>query len=487
MYKHKDMKEKEKLNIGYILPDFRQYEVACISYPLLTSFNEGEFNVFCYANGDVKELRENIHNPHILWRSIAGISIELAVRGIQKDKIDILVDLSSHTSNNCLPILSRKPAVVQMSSIGYFHTTGLKTVEYLLTDKYCSPEAQNQEYFVEDVLRIPQSHFCYSPGTELPAYTDAPVSKNDYVTFGCFHHFTHVVDDFLVIWQAIISKVPNARFIIKSRIFGSGYGCQETRFRLKRLGFDLERVELRAARSDDFEDYADVDIMLDTCPYQGAKTTCDALYMGVPVIVFAGTRHSSRLGYSILKNIGLEECIAETTEEYISKAAALANNKYKIMNLHKSLRERICKSPLMDQKRYVANVEHIYKKVWKSIVHKEKNEKILKEMVALLCTVEEGLVYVHGRLVAGDLSEMVVQIFDDTAYAFKNMQAALQEMNCNIEIILCLIKKCNKARQLCKSKQEAKSGECIALEIMPLIKEMMKSIESRLENSKAEK
>lgn len=481
MYRHKDIKEKEKLNIGYILPDFRQYEVACISYPLLMSFNEDEFNVFCYANSDVKEIRERVSNPHILWRNIAGISVELAVRGIQKDKIDILVDLSSHTSSNCLPILSRKPAIVQMSSIGYFHTTGLKTVEYLLTDKYCSPEAQNQDYFVEDALLIPQSHFCYSPSTELFAYTDAPVSKNDYVTFGCFHHFTHVVDDFLVIWQAIISKVPNARFIIKSRIFGSGYGCQETRYRLKRLGFDLNRVELRPMRSDDMDDYRDVDIMLDTCPYQGARSTCDALYMGVPVIVFAGARHSSRLGYSILKNIGLEECIAETTEEYISKAIALADNKYKIMNLHKSLRERICKSPLMDQKRYVANVERLYKKVWKSIVDEVQTEKILKEVSALLCTVEEGLVYLHGRLVLGDLSEVIVQIFDDTAYAFKNIQVALQGMNGNTETILCVIKKCNKARQLCKSKQEAKASDCIAMEIMPRIKEIIKWVEVRLE------
>lgn len=481
MYKHKDIKEKEKLNIGYILPDFRQHEVACISYPLLMSFNEGEFNVFCYANSDVKELRERVRNPNILWRNIAGISVELAVRGIQKDKIDILVDLSSHTSSNCLPILSRKPAIVQMSSIGYFNTTGLKTVEYLLTDKYCSPEEQDQDYFVEDTLLIPQSHFCYHPSTESAAYEEAPMTKNGYVTFGCFHHFTHVTDEFLSIWQAIIAQVPNARLIIKSRIFGSGYGCQEARFRLKRLGFDLNRVELRPMRSDDMDDYRDVDILLDTCPYQGVSTTCDALYMGVPVIVTAGIRHSSRLGYSILKNIGLEECIAETTDEYIDKAITLANNQYKVMNLHKNLRERMQKSPLMDERRYVANVERLYKKVWKSIVDEVQTEKILKEVSTLLWTVEEGLVYLHGRLVLGDLSEVIVQIFDDTAYAFKNIQVALQGLNSNTETILCVIKKCNKARQLCKSKQGAKASECIAMEIMPHIKEMIKWVEVRLE------
>lgn len=481
MYRHKDIKDKEKLNIGYLLPDFRQHEVACISYPLLTSFNEAEFNVFCYANGDVKDLREKLGNQSILWRNIAGISVELAVRGIQKDKIDILVDLSSHTSSNCLPILSRKPAVIQMTSIGYFHTTGLKTVEYLLTDKYCSPEEQNQDYFVEDALLIPQSHFCYRPSTEIAAYEDAPMTKNGYVTFGCFHHFTHVVDEFLLVWQAIIAEVPNARLIIKSRIFGSGYGCQETRFRLKRLGFDLERVELRSVRSDDFDDYRDVDIMLDTCPYQGASSTCDALYVGVPVIVTTGNRHSSRMGYSILKNIGLEECIAQTTEEYISKAIALANNQYKVANLHKNLRERMRKSPLMDEKRYVANVERLYKKVWKSIVNEVQAEKILKKVSTLLHTVEEGLVYLHGRLVLGDLSDVVVQIFDDSVYAFKNTQVAVQGIFGDTETMLCLIKKSNKARQLCKSKQGVKAGECIATEIMPLLKEMIKRVERHLE------
>ncbi|MDF2566296.1 MAG: hypothetical protein K0Q53_2700, partial [Massilibacillus sp.] len=166
---------------------------------------------------------------------------------------------------------------------------------------------------------------------------------------------------------------------------------------------------------------------------------------------------------------------------YISKAIALANNQYKVMNLHKNLRERMRKSPLMDEKRYVANVERLYKKVWKNIVDEVQAEKILKEMSVLLHTVEEGLVYLHGRLVLGDLSEVVVQIFDDTAYAFKNTQVAVQKIFGDTETILYLIKKSNKARQLCKSKQGAKAGECIATELMPLLKEMIKRVEGRIE------
>ncbi|WP_110955309.1 O-linked N-acetylglucosamine transferase, SPINDLY family protein [Anaerosinus massiliensis] len=466
---------ESKINVGYILPDFKQQEIACMSYPLLTAFHDREFNVFCYTSHFSTELKEEC-NPNIIWRNMAGVSAELAVRGIQKDKLDILVDLSSHTASHCLQILAKKPAGIQMSSIGYFYTTGLKTVEYLLTDKYCNPEQDSQEYFMEEPLRISQSHFCYKAGTELPDYKEAPVLRNGYVTFGCFHHFTHVTDEFLGLWQSIIAAVPNAHLLLKSRIFGSGYGCQETRFRLKRLGFDLAKVELRSLQSDDMNDYRDVDMMLDTWPYQGGITTCDALYMGVPVIVLAGKRHSARFGYSILKNIGLEECLAESTDEYIKKAISLANTKYKLLNLHKNLRERMLKSPLMDEKRYIAKVEQLYKKVLQKKKNRLQDENLFREVHVLLSTVEEGFTYIHGHLMRDDGAEIVLQIFADIALALKNMEIAFEKEEDEREVVARLLKKCNKARQLAKSKQRLRAGEIIAVEIMPLVRNLTDQI-----------
>lgn len=481
---HAEMKlnNNGKMKIGYILPDFQHYEVAFISYPLLTLFNQHEFQVVCYTNGGADKLRKKLAENPIIWRDLSELNGEFAMQVVRGDKLDILVDLSSHTSANCMQVLAHKSAKIQMSSIGYFNTTELKTIDYLLTDKYCNPAELPQNYFKESALFIPQTFYCYIPEADMPNPVETPSSEKGYVTFGAFHHFTHISDKFLKVWQSIMKGVPNSRLILKSRIFGSGYGRQETKFRMKRLGFDIDRIEFRTAKGSDIEDYSDIDIMLDTYPYQGVSTTCEALYMGIPVISAVGSRHSTRMAYSILKNIGLTDCIAESLEEYVEKAVTLANNKYKLIHLHKNLRESMEKSPVMDAKRYVQNVESLYRKLLRGSVEEIKNERILKEVVKLLYTVEEGLVYLHGRLMMGDVAKVVLQIFDDAMYAFDNAQSALKKVDDTEYTELSkLMGNCDKARKFCKVQRPAKAGECIANEIMPGVKAMIRDIEAKLQ------
>lgn len=415
-------KAQNKLNIGYLLPDWRDADIAFFRSQLLTDYNAKRFKVHCYIGGGDHGAFDWIGGEEIVWREICGKNAELAARIIREDQIDLLVDMYGYKSPVSMAILTRKPAKLQVSFVGYFSTTGLKTVDYLFTDKYCDPAAQKENYCTEKLYRLPESHFCYTAPKEAQERKVSPFKDNGYVTFGSFHHFTKLPDEFLAVWGRILRAVPNAKLILKSRIFGSGYGRQETKFRLGRLGFPAERVELMpSGRVQKPADYLGIDIMLDTYPYQGGVYTCDALYMGAPAIVMTGKRHSMRFGYSILKNIGMEECIAFNADDYACKAAALANNPNKLAHFQRSLRARMIKSPLMDVRRFVSNVERAYLSIWNNLQEEKRLHKSKKEIGLLLQTAIEGLNYVQAKLRANQDSEIVAQLLADVAIAVKNI------------------------------------------------------------------
>lgn len=414
-------KAQNKLNIGYLLPDWRDENIAFFRSQLLTKYNTKQFKVHCYLGGD-RGAFDWICGEELVWRELGGKNAELAARIIREDQIDLLVDMYGYKSPVSTAILTRKPAKLQVSFVGYFSTTGLKTVEYLFTDKYCDPAAQKENYCTEKLYRLPESHFCYAAPKDAQERKALPFKDNGYVTFGSFYHFTKLPDEFLAVWGRILRAVPNAKLVLKSRIFGSGYGRQETKFRLGRLGFPAERVELiPSGRVQEPADYLGIDIMLDTYPYQGGVYTCDALYMGAPTIVMTGKRHSMRFGYSILKNIGMEECIAFNADDYVRKAAALANHPQKLASLQRSLRARMLKSPLMDARRFVSNVERAYLSIWNNMQDEKRLHKSKKEIALLLQTSLEGLNYIRTKLCANRDSEVVAQLLTDVALAVKNI------------------------------------------------------------------
>lgn len=367
-YEHPSIQEKNLLKIGYISPDFHQHAVVFFSYQLLANFSKDQFHVTCYSSGCSDGTTEQLKGLVSDWREIRGLSADEAAKLIKEDGIDILVDLSGHTAHNCLPILARKPAPIQVSGIGYFNTTGLKEVDYFLTDMHCDPIGKNDDSFSEKLVRLPHSHFCYTAGSDFPELKSAPCIKNGFITFGSFNNFTKVTDEVLVLWKETLARVPNSKLVLKSRIFASDYGIEQVNQRLNALGFELMRVELRPFSHDYLEQYHDIDIALDTYPYPGGATTCEALYMGVPVITLAGGRHGARFGYSILKNIGLDECIAYSGEEYIQKAVTIAKETELLDLLHKHLRTMMLSSSLMDGRQYVRDVEQAYKTMWRQLV-----------------------------------------------------------------------------------------------------------------------
>ena len=291
-YKH-EFKPKGKIRVGYISPDLREHVVLNFSYAFFNNYDKSVFEVYCYAYGKEDDYSLDIKNKVDNWRNITEYSYVEIAELIYQDNIDILVDLAGHTKNNLLPVLAYKPAPIQISGIGYFNTTGLKSVDYYLSDIYCENEGLNDKYFSEKMLILPETHWCYSPLKEFP---DINKKNDEYVVFGSFNNFTKTSDEILLLWKEILQRVDKSKLVLKSNIFSNDYGVKKISNRLINLGFDLERVELRPESRNYLEEYNDINIALDTYPYVGGGTTCEALYMGTPVITLVGDRHGSRFG-----------------------------------------------------------------------------------------------------------------------------------------------------------------------------------------------
>jgi|GEM_PF-194063 len=364
-FMHRQRNCRQKIRLGYISPDFREHVVLRFVYALLEQYSTEDFEVFCYANCGEDEYSRKIAGQVDGWCNIYGLPAAEAARRIYEDHIDILMDFSGHTRNNVLPVLAYKPAPVQLSGIGYFATTGLRTVDYFLGDIYID-RAGEEAYFSERLLRLPQSHFCYTPLQSVPLTAEAPCMKKGYVTFGSFNNFTKVNDTVLAAWQEILQRVPGARLLLKADVFDHEDSKEIALQRMERRGMDLARIECRGLSSDYLPEYNEVDIALDTFPYPGGGTTCDALYMGVPVITLYGASHGSRFGYSILKNIGLEELAVDSVTGYIEAAVQLAGAGDILGLLHRQLRQMMKQSPLMDSAAYRCAIESVYKKIWQS-------------------------------------------------------------------------------------------------------------------------
>lgn len=375
-FKHNKKKNK-KIKIGYISPDFRMHVVIFFVYQLLSKYNKEKFIVTCYCKNKHDFLTTELKNMVDNWIDIENMSHDEAATQIYNDDIDILFDLSGHTANSCLPILARKPAPIQISGIGYFNTTGLKEVDYFLTDINCDPYYCNDDAFVEKLIRLNHSHFCYVAPDNMPQLSR---KDNNFIVFGSFNNFNKINKDVLALWKNILDRVEGSKLVLKSPNFDLNYLDEEFYEECLSIGLKEQQIELRAASKDYLKEYNEIDIALDTWPYPGGGTTCDALYMGVPVITLVGERHGSRFGYSILKNIGLVEGIAFSKEEYVEKAVALAQNKERLSMLHLSLRQMMENSPLMDGKLYMTVLEEQYQKIWQQYLERE-NDVIMNNAI----------------------------------------------------------------------------------------------------------
>lgn len=369
---HANTRDPERrLRVGYVSADFRSHSVSFFLEPLLAAHDHANVEVFCYSNGiGADATTERLRARADVWRNIAGSSDDDVAEIIRADGVDILVDLSGHTAGNRLLVFARKPAPVQVSYLGYPKTTGVLTIDYLLTDRFMVPPG-SPEWFSENLIRLPGCCFCYAPPVDAPPVAPLPADTNGYVTFASFNNLAKVNPAVVRLWADILRSMPDSRLLLKDRILADL--TQRTRYLdlFKKCGIAPQRLDLlpRVPTYDHLATYGRVDIGLDPFPYGGHTTTCQALWMGVPVVTLAGTMACSRYGVSLLSNLELGDLIATTPEAYVQKAVMLANDRKRLAALRAELRPRMAASVLCDAKAFAQGVEQAYRSMWRKWCH----------------------------------------------------------------------------------------------------------------------
>jgi predicted O-linked N-acetylglucosamine transferase (SPINDLY family) len=356
-----------RLRIGYLSADFRRHSVAFFFESLLDHHRRADFEVFCY--GEVRspdDVTARIRQKADQYRSIVGMHDRQVADLIRTDAIDVLVDLGGHTGASRIAVLGYKPAPVQATYCGYPDTTGIEAVDYRITDGLADPPGVEDGY-TETLCRLPGAFLCYRPPQPLPALRPAPSQSGKPVTFGSFNREFKVSDATYDLWCRILRDLPDSSIVIKS-IAGSDPGIRQRQLReFERRGVTAERVQLLGFIADQLghlESYRNVDIALDTYPYHGTTTTLDALVMGVPVVTLAGYNHASRVGVTLLTQMGLEEFIAKTPDDYVAIAVGLGSRPLRITELHDTLRERLLMSALCDGPGFMRGYEYALRGMW---------------------------------------------------------------------------------------------------------------------------
>jgi protein O-GlcNAc transferase len=352
-----------RLRVGYVSPDFRAHSVAYFFDPLLGAHDRQALEITCYADsasvdGVTRRLRAQAEH----WRQVAGLSDAALAQVIADDGIDVLVDLAGHTASNRLRMFAHRAAPVQFSYLGYPATTGVSAIDYRITDAVADPDGA-EALHSEQLARLEGGFLCYRPAFstgEGPQVGLPPCLESGVVTFGSFNSLIKANDGVLDAWATLLRRVPNSRLLLKARAMSEEVVRERLWKKMEERGIARDRVELvpPAPRvGDHLATYGRVDIALDTFPYNGTTTTCEALWMGVPLVTFAGKVHASRVGSSILSRIGLEELSAASVEGYLDVAAALAADKDRLVHLRTTMRDRMACSPLMDAERLAREME----------------------------------------------------------------------------------------------------------------------------------
>jgi predicted O-linked N-acetylglucosamine transferase (SPINDLY family) len=360
-----DRSAERRLRIGYVSPDFQTHVQSLFTIPLLQNHDHGQFEIVCYSSADRPDrLTQRIRGYADLFREVGALSDAALSDVIRRDRVDILVDLTMHMTDRRLLVFARRPAPVQVCWLAYPGTTGLETMDYRLSDPFLDPPDSNTDVYSERTLRLPDSFWCYDPLTDVPEVSSLPALATGRVTFGCLNHFRKINEGVLRLWAEVLGAVPRSRLL-----FMAPRGSARDRVRSM---FDQARVEAgriefvdRSGRLDYLGKYRDIDVCLDTFPYNGHTTSLDALWMGVPTVTLRGETVVGRAGVSQAMNLGLPELIATTPDEYVRIASSLAANLDQLGELRRTLRDRMRRSPLMDGARFARNVESLYRDIWR--------------------------------------------------------------------------------------------------------------------------
>jgi len=365
-----DADPDRRLRIGYLSPDFRRHSVAYFLDPILAHHDKARVEVFCYANmagdGDAVTQRLRGHADH--WRRVLGMDDSALEEHIRADGIDILVDLAGHTRANRLSVLARRPAPVQMSYLGYPATTGLEAVDGRFTDAWADPPGMTEAYHSEQLERLPDGFLCYRPDETAPPVSSLPMNAAGHVTFGSFNNLSKLTPPVIEAWSAILARLPDARLVVKAKALGDTVTADRLTAAFAEHGIGADRLDLLAWITDasPLSAYHRIDVALDTFPYNGTTTTCEALWMGVPVIGLAGEWHAARVGVSLLSRLDMADWLAPDTAAYVELAVRMAGDAARLGDLRTGLRERMAISGLTDGARFTRTLEQAYRRAWRA-------------------------------------------------------------------------------------------------------------------------
>lgn len=357
------------LRVGYVSGDFRAHSVAYFIDAVLRRHDPQQFQTYAYATaptGDATTNRLRRHFAH--WRDVVALDDAALARQIRNDEIDILIDLAGHTGHNRWRVFALRPAPLQVAWLGYPNTTGLAAIDYRLTDAVADP-AGFERLSSEQLWRLPHSYFCYQPDANAPGVAPPPALKRSWVTLGCANVRAKLSPSVLSVWAEVMADLPQTRLLLKTKAFGDSQVQQQMRDFFTTYGIAEDRLEFRgylAEARDHLAVYHDIDLALDSYPYNGATTTCEALWMGVPVITWAGDRPQARMGASILTAAGLPQLIAQNRQSYRALIAGYAADPLALAKLRMGMRERLRTSPLLDAEQFARNFEQALQAMWRA-------------------------------------------------------------------------------------------------------------------------
>lgn len=355
------------LRIGYVSGDFGRHPVGFLLRDVVQHHDRSQFEIHAFSMmRQDDDITIAIRDSVFAWHDVLLTHDDELAKMIHDQGIDILIDLSGHTAYNRLPVFVLKPAPVQATWIGYFHSTGLEAIDYFITDPYTSPMDVPQ-WFSEIPVRLPHSRFCYSPPDYAPAVSPLPLHTRGQMTFGSFNRLEKLIDPVIEAWVNILKAVPDSRLLVKAGALEDQNMRNDLSRRFASYGLSGERLELRGPSShpEMLAEYGEIDIALDTFPFNGGMTTLEALWMGVPVVTLVGQSVVARQTFSVLANLGLAKTLVfPDVEAFIQGAVALANNPERLATLREELRPRLAASPLRQAEAFTRDLEALYRRLW---------------------------------------------------------------------------------------------------------------------------
>lgn len=360
------------LRIGYVSADFRRHSVACFIEQVLRHHDRGQVHVTCYFSGNRPDaVTERLNSLADEWRDIGGMADEAAAKIVHEDGIDILADLAGHTDGNRLLLFALKPAPVLVTWLGYPNTTGLRAMDYRITDGWADPPGDGDDLYSEELVRLEGGFLCYAPPEDAPEPAWTPPGENGRpFTFGSCNNLAKVTPQVIETWAEILRARPDACLLLKAKALGDEGTAKRIAGMFERHGIDGGRIRMRGWITDKshLAVYDLIDVALDTFPYAGTTTTCEALWMGAPVVTLAGDRHAGRVGVSLINQAGLcgpaADFIAETRPSYVARAIALADDPGRLLALRREIRAEMAASPLMDGPAFSRRLETAYRRMY---------------------------------------------------------------------------------------------------------------------------